>query len=166
VTLPPFLITVFGAALALGRSRRARLVLNIALGTIVATVIALTTRHFAVHGWPLRSADAGLVAAASVLFLAAFAFKAFGWRRVFALNNRPSSQALAAATGAASVTGVALPGRFDDVVRVAVVRRFRGSRAGVGALCLSLVLVGLIDSAAVAPFASVAAGLSHDSAGI
>jgi len=166
VTLPPFLITVFGAALALGRSRRVRLVLNIALGTIVATVIALTTRHFAVYGWPLRSADAGLVAAASVLFLAAFAFKAFGWRRVFALNNRPSSQALAAATGAASVTGVALPGRFDDVVRVAVVRRFKSSRAGLGAICLSIVIVGFLDSAALTPLASVAAGMTHVPAGL
>jgi uncharacterized membrane protein YbhN (UPF0104 family) len=135
-------------------------VLNVALGSIVATVIALTARHFAVHGWPLRSANGGLVAAASVLFLAAFAFKAFGWQRVFALN-KPSSHALAAATGAASVTGVALPGRFDDVVRVAVVRRFKSSRAGIGAICLSIVIVGFLDSAALTPLASVAAGTTH-----
>jgi uncharacterized membrane protein YbhN (UPF0104 family) len=113
-----------------------------------------------VHGWPLRSANAGLVVAAAALFLAAFAFKAFGWRRVFT-HSRPSSQALTAATGAASVTGVALPGRFDDVVRVAVVRRFKSSRAGLGAICLSIVIVGFLDTAALTPLASVAAGVTH-----
>src|SRR5581483_601062 len=55
-------------------------------------------------------------------------------------------------------TGVALPGRLDDVVRIAVARRF-SSRAGFGALCLSLAVVGLIDAAAVTPLASVAAGV-------
>src|SRR5439155_1055982 len=74
--------------------------------------------------------------------------------------------ALAAAGGAAACTGLALPGRFDDVVRIAVVRRFRSSRAGIGALCLSLVLVGLVDSAAITPLASVAAGLTGASAGV
>ena len=134
--------------------------LNGFVGLIVATVTALTVRHFVVHGWPLRSANAGLVVAAAALFLAAFAFKAFGWRRVFT-DSRPSSQALTAATGAASVTGIALPGRFDDVVRVAVVRRFKSSRAGLGAICLSIVIVGLLDSAALTPLASVAAGVTH-----
>jgi uncharacterized membrane protein YbhN (UPF0104 family) len=58
------------------------------------------------------------------------------------------------------VTGVALPGRFDDAVRVAVARRFRCSRCGIGALLLTIVVVGLVDSAALAPMASVAAGLA------
>ena len=96
----------------------------------------------------------------------AYAFKACGWRRLFAQHERPSSHALAAAGGAAACTGLALPGRFDDVVRIAVVRRFRSSRAGIGALCLSLVLVGLVDSAALAPLASVAAGVTGASAGV
>ena len=150
-----------GAALAVWRSRRVRLALNILLGAVVAVVVGLTVRHFVIHGWPLASANAGLVVAAAALFLAAFAFKAFGWRRVVASHDRPSPHALAAATAAASVTGVALPGRFDDVVRVAVVRRFATSRAGLGAICLSIVLVGFLDSAALTPLASVAAGVTH-----
>src|SRR5439155_8047389 len=122
-------------------------------------------QHFMRDGWPLRNANAGLVAAAAGLFVLAYAFKAWGWRRLFAKHERPGSHALAAASGAAACTGLALPGRFDDVGRIAVVRRFgRGPRAGIGALCLSLVLVGLIDSAAIPPLASVAAGLSHDGA--
>ena len=67
--------------------------------------------------------------------------------------------ALAAAGGAASVTGIALPGRFDELVRVAVVRRYPGSCAGVGGVCLSLLLLGLIDSASLAPLAAISAGV-------
>jgi uncharacterized membrane protein YbhN (UPF0104 family) len=131
-----------------------------------AAITALSIRQFADAGWPLHGANPWLVVAATLIFVAAYAVKAHGWKRLFVHEERPGAHALAAASGAAACTGLALPGRFDDVVRVAVVRRFRGTRAGVGALCLSLVLVGLIDSAAVAPFASVAAGLSRDSAGL
>jgi hypothetical protein len=42
-------------------------------------------------------------------------------------------------------------------MRVAVVRRYPGCPAGVRALCLSLVMLGLIDSAALAPLAFAAA---------
>jgi uncharacterized membrane protein YbhN (UPF0104 family) len=100
---------------------------------------------------------------AAALLLVAYAMKAFGWRRLFAGHERPSRMALAAAGGAASVTGIALPGRFDDVVRIAVVRRFRGNRVGVAGVGLSLVLLGLIDSAALAPAASVAASVGGSS---
>ena len=96
--------------------------------------------------------------------MGAYAAKAFGWKRLFARDVRPSAPALAAATGAATVTGVALPGRFDDVVRITVVRRFHTSKAGFGAICLSIVLVGFLDSAALTPLASVAAGLTDLSA--
>src|SRR5262249_45778304 len=101
-----------------------------------------------------------LVVAAGALFVGAYAAKALGWKRLFHRDVRPSAPALAAATGAATVTGVALPGRFDDVVRIAVVRRFATSRAGLGAICLSIVLVGFLDSAALTPLASVAAGVT------
>ncbi len=123
----------------------------------VMAVAAMTVRHFLDTGWPLAEADPALVAAAAVLFAVAFALKGLGWRRVFACHERPGAHALAAATGAATVTGVALPGRLDDVVRVAVARRFR-TRAGLGAMVLSIVVVGFLDSAALTPLASVAAG--------
>ena len=104
-------------------------------------VSVVTVRHYAAHGWPLSGANSWLVAVAGVLFLVAFALKGAGWRRLLKRGERPGSHALAAANAAASVTGVALPGRLDDVVRIAVARRF-SSRAGLGALCLSLVVVG------------------------
>src|SRR6185312_3258304 len=50
------------------------------------------------------------------------------------------------------------PGRFDEAIRIAVVRRGPGKKtAGLGAICLTLIIVGLLDSAALTPMASVAA---------
>jgi uncharacterized membrane protein YbhN (UPF0104 family) len=123
---------------------------------------ALTMLHFVKSGWPLASADPLLVVAAGVLFLFAYAFKAWGWQRLFPEEQRPEALTLAAAGGAASVGGVALPGRFDEAIRIAVVRRLPGKKtAGIGAICLTLIVVGLLDSAALAPMASVAAAASE-----
>ena len=78
---------------------------------------------------------------------------------MFAAGERPRTIALAAGNGGAALTGVVLPGRFDDAMRVAVVRRYPGCPAGVRALCLSLVMLGLLDSVALAPLAAAAAVL-------
>ncbi len=149
--------------LRLARSREIRLALNLGSAALVLVIVLFTVRHFVHHGWPLHRANVLLVLAAAGLFLAAYAFKAFGWRRLFARHERPSSLALAAAGGAAAVTGIALPGRFDEAVRIGVVRRYPGRRTGLGALCLSLLLLGLIDSAALGPLAGVAAGIGGTS---
>jgi uncharacterized membrane protein YbhN (UPF0104 family) len=151
-------------ALAIGRSKPFRIALTACLSVVGVAAAVLTVRHFVAHGWPLSHADPWLVVAAGALFLGGYATKALGWKRLFARDVRPSAPALAAATGAATVTGVALPGRFDDLVRLTVVRRFRTSKAGIGAICLSIVLVGFLDSAALTPLASVAAGLTTLSA--
>ncbi len=110
-------------------------------------------------------AQPGLFAAAAGLFVLGYAFKAYGWRQLFAHHERPEPLALAAANGGASLTAIALPGRFDDVVRIAIVRRFQGP-AGVRALCLSLFLLGLIDTIALAPFAFATAVLPGQSTGV
>jgi uncharacterized membrane protein YbhN (UPF0104 family) len=102
----------------------------------------------------------------SSLSLLGYAFKAYGWRQLFARHERPQALALAAANGGASVAGVALPGRFDDVVRVAIVRRLRDCPAGVKALCLSLAMLGLIDTVALAPLALAASVLPGHSLGV
>jgi uncharacterized membrane protein YbhN (UPF0104 family) len=106
------------------------------------------------------------VAAAGFLFLLAYAFKAYGWHRLFAPHERPGPLTLAASCGAASVSGAALPGRFDEVVRIAVVRRATGGRAGVAPVCLSLFMLGLVDTAALMPLASTAAASADTSAGV
>src|SRR5919197_256236 len=113
----------------------------------------------AIHAFTSRKVR--IVVNAAFLFLAAYAFKAWGWQRLFAPNERPQALTLAAAGGAASVGGVALPGRFDEAIRIAVVRRLPGKTAGLGAICLTLIVVGLLDSAALAPLASVAAAATE-----
>ena len=144
-----------GALVRLRRSRRSRFALTAGYGAAALALALLAARHFATTSWPLSSADPGLLVAAALLLLLAQALKAFGWARLFGPDERPSALALAAGNGGAAVIGVVLPGRFDDAMRIAVVRRYPGCPAGVRALALSLVMLGLIDSAALAPLAAV-----------
>jgi hypothetical protein len=119
----------------------------------------VAARRFADFPWPDLRVNPALLAAAAGLSLLGYALKAYGWERLFAAHERPQPLALAAAMGGASITALALPGRFDDVVRIAIVRRFRNCPAGVRALCLSLFMLGLVDAAALAPLALIAAAL-------
>src|SRR5438067_10217871 len=127
-----------GALWRLGRSRRGQWMLGAGSGALVIALALLAARHFATTSWPLATGDPGLLAAAGLLLLLAQALKAYGWGRLFTPDERPKVLALAAGNGGAALIGVVLPGRFDDAMRVAVVRRY--CRAGVRALCLSLVM--------------------------
>jgi uncharacterized membrane protein YbhN (UPF0104 family) len=138
-------------------NKKTQVLLNGGLGLVLLAVAIFSVRHFANMGWPLHHADPWLVAAASLLYLIAYPFKAWGWQRLFAKHDRPAAQALAFAGGAACVGGVALPGRIDDAVRIAVVRRYPGTRTGLGTLGLSLIVLGMLDNAALTPLATVAA---------
>ena len=135
--------------------------LNISFVLVALAVTGLVARHFAHTGWPLHRANFWLVGLAAVIFLGAYAAKAWGWQRLFRSEQRPAVLTLAAAGGAASVGGIALPGRCDEVIRVAVVRRCRKRTASFGAVALSLFLLGLIDSAAMSPLAAVALSIEH-----
>jgi uncharacterized membrane protein YbhN (UPF0104 family) len=138
-------------------NRKLQVLLNGGFGVILLAVSIFSAKHFVHTGWPLRHADPVLVAGAALLYLFAYAFKAWGWQRLFAEGDRPTADALAFAGGAACVGGIALPGRIDDAVRIACVRRFPGTRAGLGTLGLSLIVLGLLDNAALTPMASIAA---------
>jgi len=146
-----------GALWQLGRSRRGRWALAAGSGALVVALALLVARHFATTSWPLASGDPRLLVAAGLLLVLAQVLKAYGWGRLFPPDERPKALALAAGNGGAALIGVVLPGRFDDAMRVAVVRRYPGCPAGVRALCLSLVMLGLIDSVALAPLALAAA---------
>jgi uncharacterized membrane protein YbhN (UPF0104 family) len=145
------------------RSKLAKRILSVASALFGLGATALTIRHFTTSGWPMHHANGWLVLLAGELFLIAYGVKAWGWHYLFAQGRRPRVLTLAAAGGAASVGGVALPGRFDEVIRIAVVRRCRGCKASLGAVGLSIVLLGLLDSAALTPLASVAAAVSAPS---
>ncbi|HET6915881.1 MAG TPA: lysylphosphatidylglycerol synthase domain-containing protein [Acidimicrobiales bacterium] len=143
----------------LRRSRRGRWSLAAGSGATMVVLAFLAAKHFATSPWPLSGGEPGVLVAVCLLLLLAQGFKAWGWGRLFAANERPRLLALAAGNGGAALTGVVLPGRFDDAMRIAVVRRYPGCRAGIRALCLSLVMLGLIDSVALAPLAAAAAVL-------
>ncbi len=128
---------------------------------LVALAVAGLARHFVRSGWPLHRANLWLVGVAALIFVGAYAAKAWGWQRLFRDEQRPAVLTLAAAGGAASVGGIALPGRCDEVIRVAVVRRCRRRTASFGAVVLSLFVLGLIDSAAITPLAAVALAAVH-----
>ena len=138
-------------------NRKTQVLLNGSLGLGLLAVSIFSLQHFAKMGWPLHHADPWLVVASALLFLVAYPFKAWGWQRLFAKHERPAAQALAFAGGAACVGGVALPGRIDDAVRMAVVKRYPGTRTGLGTLGLSLIVLGMLDNAALTPLATVAA---------
>jgi uncharacterized membrane protein YbhN (UPF0104 family) len=134
-------------------------------GALALALSILAARRFADTPWPLSRGHPGLLAAAGLLFLLSYALRICAWRRLFAADERPHALALAAATGGASIVGLVLPGRCTDVVRIAIVRRSRGCPAGVRTLCLTIVMLGLIESAALAPLALALAVLpGHSSA--
>ena len=145
-------------------SPRFRRTINIVWVLAALAVTVVGGLKFAKAGWPLAHARPWLVAAAGALFLVAYPVKAFGWSRLFRQHERPCPSTLAAASGAASVTGMALPGRFDDVVRVSVVRRFPDCPAGVSVLVFSLFTLGLIDAVALTPLAFTGAALTGSTA--
>ena len=99
--------------------------LNVVFVLVALAVAGLVARHFVRSGWPLHRANLWLVGVAALIFVGAYAAKAWGWQRLFRDEQRPAVLTLAAAGGAASVGGIALPGRCDEVIRVAVVRRCR-----------------------------------------
>jgi hypothetical protein len=155
---------IVAALWRLRRSRKGRWTLAAGSGAFALILALLAARHFATTSWPLSSGDPGLLVAAGLLLLLAQALKAYGWGRLFVPHERPKPLALAAGNGGAALIGVVLPGRFDDAMRVAVVRHYRPCPAGLRTLCLSLVMLGLIDSAALAPLA--VAGAAFPGAGI
>jgi hypothetical protein len=122
-------------------------------GALVLALSFVVARSFADTPLPLSRGHPGLLTAAGLLFLVAYALKIYAWRWLFAADERPKARALAAATGGASIVGLVLPGRCTDVVRIAIVNRYPGCPAGVRTLCLSIVVLGLIDIAALAPLA-------------
>src|SRR5262249_30549595 len=99
-----------GRVLHAFRSRKLRIAVNATLVAGALTAAGLATRHFLHSGWPLSDADPLLVAAAGVLFVAAYAFKAWGWQRLVAPGGRPQALTLAAPGGAPAGGGGGRPG--------------------------------------------------------
>jgi hypothetical protein len=129
------------------------MLLSVLSAAMAALALLLAIRHFIEEGWPLRGGDPMIIAGVGVLFVLAYALKALGWSRLFRTSERPTSLALVAAGGGASIMGLALPGRFDEAIRVLIVRRFPPCPAGIKTVCFTLVTLGLIDTIALFPLA-------------
>jgi hypothetical protein len=155
-SLRPWLLSM-RLFLAAWRTPRVRRVVNVVFGLTALAIFALVAVELARIGWPLRRTSVSLTVASGAFFLTAFGLKALGWQRLFRPAERPRSLSLAAATGAASLAGLALPGRFDDAIRIAVLQRTPGRRPALGTLVLSLFLLGMLDAGALVPFAAAAA---------
>jgi hypothetical protein len=147
-------------------SKRGRLCIGIVTSAAGLALAALAALHVRNAPLPFSRGEPALLVAVGLLFLVGFLLKACGWGRLFARPERPGPLSLAAAGGGASVMGIVLPGRFDELVRIAIVRRFPGCPAGVRSICLSLVTLGLIDSAALAPLGFVAAAWPGNTAAV
>ena len=149
-----------------GQSRHGRIAIAVGSGLAGLVVVALAFRHIRNAPMPFTDGSPLLLTSVALLFLAAFLLKAVGWARLFHAPERPGPVSLAAAGGGATLMGIVLPGRFDELVRIAIVRRFPGCPAGVRAICLSLVTLGMIDAAALAPFSLVAAAWPGNSVAV
>jgi hypothetical protein len=71
------------------RSRKGKLALAAGSGILALAVATLAARHFADAAWPLSRGHPALLVSVGLLFLLASAFKAYGWQRLFAVNERP-----------------------------------------------------------------------------
>lgn len=135
-------------------------------GVLAAAAGVLGARLFVGTSLPLSNGRPSLLAAVALLLLVGFALKVLAWRRLFVVEERPHPLALVAANAGASTLGFVLPARLADLLRIAIVRRSPRCPAGVRSLCLSLVMLGLIDGAALAPVALAAAAFSGHAVGM
>jgi uncharacterized membrane protein YbhN (UPF0104 family) len=149
--------TAVAALVRAGRTRRGKTAIALVSAALAAGALVLAIRHFLAEGWPLRDGDPAIVATVGALFLLAYGLKALGWARLFRPGERPPPLALAAAGGGASIMGLALPGRFDEAIRIVIVRRYPACPACVKTVCFSLVTLGLIDAVALSPLATASA---------
>lgn len=154
-------LLVIRGALATLRGGRGRWLINGVCLVAAAAMIWLVLREVGRHGWPLARASVPATAASLALFISTFALRSLGWQRLFRAYERPRSLALVASSGTAAVAAIALPSRVDDAVAIGVVRRIAPRAPSVGTLALSLFLLGLMDVAALAPFAAYTAVDAH-----
>jgi uncharacterized membrane protein YbhN (UPF0104 family) len=126
----------------------------VGIGFCVFSLVAcvLLARHLTSASWPLEGARLAFVVASGVASLAAFAFRALGWRSVFPRDDRPDAARCLAACGAASASTAVLPFRLDYFVKIATVRRLSGGRSlGIDTVVLSIVALGIVDAVALLP---------------
>jgi hypothetical protein len=135
------------------RPRTLKLVSGVVFSVVTIAACALVARHLTHTSWPLAHASVATLALGGVAYLASFAFRALGWHHLFPERERPDRARCLAACGTAAASGTVLPFRLDYVVKVAILRRLGGLKIGLEPIVLSIVLLGLVDAAAMLPLA-------------
>jgi uncharacterized membrane protein YbhN (UPF0104 family) len=127
--------------------------------TIAASI--LVARRLTRSSWPLDHAEPGLVAAAAAAYLASLVLRARAWHRLFPRGECPDQGRCLASVGAGAASGVVLPFRLDYVIKVGMLQKLGGIRVGIGAIVLSIVSLGMIDSIAMLPLSISATATSN-----
>ena len=135
------------------RSGTLKLLSGVAFSVLTIVACLLVARHLTHTAWPLDNASVVFVVLGGVAYLASFAFRALGWHYLFPERERPDRARCLAACGTAAASGTVLPFRLDYVVKVAILRRLGGLKIGLEPIVLSIVLLGLVDAAAMLPLA-------------
>ncbi len=152
--LPASNVTGLGRRLRQGspaaRSRR-RLVASASFAILTVGASILVARRLTHSSWPLEHVEPWLVAAAGVAYLASFVFRARAWHRLFPRDECPDQARCLASVGAAAASGAVLPFRLDYLIKIGMLRKLGGIRVGLGAIVLSIVSLGMIDSIAMLP---------------
>ena len=146
------------------RPKALKILSGVAFSVLSIAACALVARRLTSASWPLDGASIVFVTLAGVAYVASFGFRALGWHHLFPERQRPDRARCLAACGTAAASGTVLPFRLDYVVKVAMLRRLGGVRIGLEPIVLSIVLLGLIDAAAMLPLAVSAmasSGLRH-----
>ncbi len=143
-----------------GRGRR-RLVLGGAFALLKVGASVLVARRLTHSSWPLDHAEPGLVAVAALAYLVSLVLRARAWHRLFPQNECPDQARCLASVGAGAASGAVLPFRLDYLIKIGMLQRLGGIRVGLGAIVLSIVSLGMIDSIAMLPLSISATATSN-----
>jgi uncharacterized membrane protein YbhN (UPF0104 family) len=143
------------------RHRRRRLVGGGAFAVLTVAASILVARRLTHSSWPLDHAEPALVAAAALAYLASLVFRARAWHRLFPEEECPDQGRCLASVGAGAASGAVLPFRLDYLIKVGMLQRLGGIRVGLGAIVLSIISLGMIDSIAMLPLSISATATSN-----
>lgn len=141
--------------------RRWRLIVGASFAVVTVAASILVARRLTHSSWPLDHAEPGLVAAAALAYLASLVFRSRAWHRLFPRDQCPDQGRCLASVGASAASGAVLPFRLDYVIKVGMLQRLGGVRVGLGAIVLSIISLGMIDSIAMLPLSISATATSN-----
>jgi hypothetical protein len=122
--------------------------------------MALLAHRLSGTAWPLSHANPLLLVGVGACFVVSFFMRGLSWQSLFRSQERPCSGSCIASVGAAAASGSVLPLRLDFAVKIAAIRKLGRGRAGLEAITLSIVSLGIVDAAALAPLSIGAAALT------